>query len=422
MKKISLLILVIFFSFSTTANAKDKLMICTYDAKTSDETYLRYRVTYYDDETITKEIVNGNDRTKFYESNGKLHSNVSIFKTKDNTFFSSILTVGDYFAADNMKKYYEKKVCPYLGYYYGDPTNSFISPQEDTSLNGTAYSYYVSSGNTELFDGEGKEEKPNIPVVTQSCDYHITSDKSIPNVEGFTMNFSMYNDGKKYFKVYFNKDGASSAQNIQVTNTGAVGRLKTDKGHTYTIVLPPEEVSNIFEQKNMAQVNNNSFACPSNDSIFLIEESYTEGNYKLTTNAKEAGEYNYGSNLEEGEGKEGEGNDKEGNVNVNISLGFDDDGYCESYLGNPTSKNSPAYYLQFVFNLMKYAAIVILFIMTVVEFVKAVPSNNQDAIKKALNNTIKRLMIAIIIFFLPLLIEFLLTVLGVYSPGTCGIK
>lgn len=107
--------------------------------------------------------------------------------------------------------------------------------------------------------------------------------------------------------------------------------------------------------------------------------------------------------------------------NIEWLADFNVSSYCESYLGSPTVKGTPAYYLQFIFNLIKYAAIIILFVMTVVEFIKASASNNQDAMKKALNNTIKRLIIAVIIFMLPILIEFLFTVLGAYSPDTCGI-
>lgn len=95
---------------------------------------------------------------------------------------------------------------------------------------------------------------------------------------------------------------------------------------------------------------------------------------------------------------------------------------CESYLGNPLEKGSPASYLQFIFNLIKYAAIVLLFVLSGVEMAKAMTSNNQDALKKALTVTIKRLLIAVIIFFLPELIKFLLTILGAYSPSTCGIS
>lgn len=112
----------------------------------------------------------------------------------------------------------------------------------------------------------------------------------------------------------------------------------------------------------------------------------------------------------------------EQNVTLIGDLSFDADDTCESYLGNPDNKNAPAYYLQFLFNLMKYIAIVLLFVMTVVEFAKATVSSNQDAIQKAMQNTVKRIIIAIVIIMLPTLIKLVLTWLGVYAPGTCGIS
>ena len=110
------------------------------------------------------------------------------------------------------------------------------------------------------------------------------------------------------------------------------------------------------------------------------------------------------------------------NIKLNsfINIDFDTSNGCQSYLGNPNQNGSPAYYLQFAFNLIKYAAIVMLFAFTIVDFTKAVASSKDDAIKKAGQNAIKRLIIAVIIFFLPILIEFILSLVGIYSD--CGIE
>lgn len=106
---------------------------------------------------------------------------------------------------------------------------------------------------------------------------------------------------------------------------------------------------------------------------------------------------------------------------VDVPMDFDTSKGCESYLGNPEKKGQPAYYLHFIFNLMKYVAIVMLFVFTIVEFAKAIVASDQDTLKKALKKSVKRLIIAIIIFFLPILIEFLFEILGLYSASSCGI-
>ena len=102
------------------------------------------------------------------------------------------------------------------------------------------------------------------------------------------------------------------------------------------------------------------------------------------------------------------------NIDLDVNNG------CQSYLGDPKQDDTPAYYLQFAFNIIKYAAIILLFVFTITDFIKAIASSDDKAIKKALQNAIKRIIIAIIIFFLPILIEFVLSLLGIY--GDCGIE
>lgn len=107
-----------------------------------------------------------------------------------------------------------------------------------------------------------------------------------------------------------------------------------------------------------------------------------------------------------------------GNAKLDTDIDFNTNNGCTSYLG-PVEKGYPAYYLQFVFNLIKYAAIILLFILTIIDFAKATASKDNDAIKKAIITAIKRLIIAIVIFILPILIEFLFKLLGIYDSSEC---
>lgn len=116
-----------------------------------------------------------------------------------------------------------------------------------------------------------------------------------------------------------------------------------------------------------------------------------------------------------------------------ISTGLIDDLYnryamkfsaddCESLLGFTDRKSDPAYYLQFVFNLMKYAGIILLLVLTIIDLVKYVLSGSQDGMKKIGITAVKRLIICVVIFFLPILIKYLLELFGIYGSGTCNIK
>lgn len=78
-------------------------------------------------------------------------------------------------------------------------------------------------------------------------------------------------------------------------------------------------------------------------------------------------------------------------------------------------------FMQQIFDVFKYAAPLLCLVLSVSDFVKAAASQDKDALIKAAKTTGKRLVYAIILFFIPNLINFLFNdILGWY--GTCGIS
>lgn len=92
---------------------------------------------------------------------------------------------------------------------------------------------------------------------------------------------------------------------------------------------------------------------------------------------------------------------------------------CSAF-GDPTDPNYFAYYLQIIFNIMKFAAPVMVLIFTIIDLLKTVASGKDDNFKKVWTKALKRFGYAIIIFFLPDLINYFFNLLGLY--GTCGIS
>ena len=92
---------------------------------------------------------------------------------------------------------------------------------------------------------------------------------------------------------------------------------------------------------------------------------------------------------------------------------------CNTLLGDPDDKESPAYWLQLGLNVMKYIGIIALLGLSTMDFLKATVSGDKDAIKKATTTTAKRFIFVVILFFLPILIEVIMKLFGAY--GTCGI-
>lgn len=101
---------------------------------------------------------------------------------------------------------------------------------------------------------------------------------------------------------------------------------------------------------------------------------------------------------------------------VTIDQSVDD---CNSYFGDPDDSQYPAYWMQWILNIIKYVAIAALLVLSTVDFIKALVSNDKDALKKATMTTAKRFIYVVILFFLPIIVDFIMRLFGAY--GTCGI-
>lgn len=95
------------------------------------------------------------------------------------------------------------------------------------------------------------------------------------------------------------------------------------------------------------------------------------------------------------------------------------DAQCDSLFGDPEKKGTLAYYLQFALDVIKYVGIVLCVVLTVVDFAKALLSEEKELYKPLAKKAFQRLMYAVCLFFLPIIVKLLLELVDVY--GTCGI-
>lgn len=93
---------------------------------------------------------------------------------------------------------------------------------------------------------------------------------------------------------------------------------------------------------------------------------------------------------------------------------------CEGLLGEGLINKINSY-----LNIIKIAVPIILIGFGTIEFTKAIFSENEDNMKKAQKQFIKRLAIAMLIFFVPIILNLLLTLANkvwpIIIPNTCGI-
>lgn len=90
---------------------------------------------------------------------------------------------------------------------------------------------------------------------------------------------------------------------------------------------------------------------------------------------------------------------------------------CDSLLGDPSDMKSPAYWFQWILDLMKYIAIIALLVLVISDFFKAMTENDKDAMKKAGNKAIRRFIYCVILFFVPIFVKIIMNWFGVY--GNC---
>ncbi len=93
---------------------------------------------------------------------------------------------------------------------------------------------------------------------------------------------------------------------------------------------------------------------------------------------------------------------------------------CESLLGDVSDDGSTAYYLQMILDVMRYVAIAAVIVLTIVDYLKALASNDSDAVKKTSSKTLKRIVLAVIIFLIPVLLNYVFELVGITSD--CGIE
>ncbi|MBR5662909.1 MAG: hypothetical protein IKX00_04630 [Bacilli bacterium] len=90
---------------------------------------------------------------------------------------------------------------------------------------------------------------------------------------------------------------------------------------------------------------------------------------------------------------------------------------CQKILGDPSKAGDFAYYLDKTFKFIKFLAPLILIVVSIIDYVKVIASSDADLISKTNKKTIIRLIFALLLFMLPIIISYLLTLLG--AQGKC---
>lgn len=93
---------------------------------------------------------------------------------------------------------------------------------------------------------------------------------------------------------------------------------------------------------------------------------------------------------------------------------------CSGMLGDPNTRNSVAWYLQQTLEVMRFVGIILCIVLTCMDIFKMIITDEKADAKPISTKMFKRLMYVVILFFLPSLVNVLMSFVGAYS--TCGLN
>lgn len=166
-----------------------------------------------------------------------------------------------------------------------------------------------------------------------------------------------------------------------------------------------------YEQKAQAMGNSIASIHQSNTNACLAKSNATEEEKKVVEDEAQKAVDDMKAGLNKA---------AEDYVNMisNIGLGNDVDVSCEGLLGDDLLD-----LISEIFTYIKIAAPILLLVLGSVDFGQAVISQDKDALTKAFSKFVKRAIICVAIFFIPIILEYLLKNLdGMTKDPMCGIR
>ena len=91
-------------------------------------------------------------------------------------------------------------------------------------------------------------------------------------------------------------------------------------------------------------------------------------------------------------------------------------------LGDPSDPNSVAWLLQKVLDIARIAACLIVIVLSSIDFSKVIVNSDDDSMKKATKKLTTRVILIIALFLIPTLITVFLSIFGITSDPTCGLR
>ncbi len=100
---------------------------------------------------------------------------------------------------------------------------------------------------------------------------------------------------------------------------------------------------------------------------------------------------------------------------------------CVTLLGSPKTEGTPAYYVSVAFRVVKYVAVGLLIVLSTIDFISAIMSQDKEILNKTITKVVKRFVLCVVIFILPTILDLVLQYINdsqyleQVKLGLCGI-
>ncbi len=94
---------------------------------------------------------------------------------------------------------------------------------------------------------------------------------------------------------------------------------------------------------------------------------------------------------------------------------------ANSILGDPEDEDSVAWLLQHALDYIKVIGPILVVILSSIDFLLAIVKSDDESMKKAYKKLTYRIILAILLFFIPLLVQVALDLFGMATDPTCGL-
>lgn len=393
---IALLLIAFAFLMPSDVLAKGKKIgTCTYsldvDSLGLSDTLksAKFDITVYNDGTVKKgkiKFVN-NDKSNSKEE-ATLVSGVNLDGTHTLTYKKMFDTNGAFY-----KAYKKLNNCPSLQFINQDSY-------------GISAINMVLNGNQSTIDNANQTNTPDStdPNSSKRTPYCENREMKMRNVSNGRIYFSTYEtNGVKTFSVVLKVRGevVGSAKNINYNNTGNINY----GGDSFTFLVNSSDYKTYWSSK-----------C-STAKLFMKADGGHTSTTRIFQSKKPSDVENGAYNAAEAKYDDGKTYTNKATLD-GLNQVYDD---CNQLIDTKT-EGSFGWLLQKLLNYIKIAGPILVVLLSSLDFIKAIASNEEDAFKKAQSRLIIRLVAALALFLVPTFIELLLGLINGINDPTCGLK